>query len=677
MKRILLPFTLCILLVSTGRAQQKNPLELADIFSLEYVSDPQISPDGARVVYVRNFKDIMTDRNLSNLWIVNSDGSGHRPLTTGNHNVSSPRWSHDGQKLAFLSNQSDDKMKLYLMWLDTREATALTNTPQSPGTPVWSPDDQHIAFTMFVPEKKASPVKLPARPEGAKWNDPPTYIDEMNYRGDGQGYYKPGNRQIFILSTEGGTPRQVTDSAHFHGTPSWGRNGRHLYFSANLREDADFQPRNSEVYRLDLGSGEVTALTDRIGPDNSPSVSPDGSQIAYTGLDDRYQGYQINRLYLMDSDGSNPRLVSGDFDRSIENVQWGGDGKSLYFQYDDHGDTKVGRLNPSTGKVETVAGGLGGLSLGRPYNAADYSVASDGSLAFTLGGTDHPADLAVSNRKGASRITRLNDDLFSFREVGAVEEIRWNSSFDQREMQGWVVKPPNFDPAKKYPMILEIHGGPFASYGSVFSAEVQLYAAAGYVVLYTNPRGSSGYGEEFGNLIHHDYPNHDYEDLMSGVDALLAKGYVDPEQLFVTGGSGGGVLTAWIVGHTDRFSAAVVAKPVINWYSFVLYADNPAFFYRYWFPAKPWEDPDHYMKRSPLSYVGNVTTPTMLLTGEEDYRTPIAESEQFYAALKLQGVESAMVRIPGASHGIANRPSNLVAKVASVLMWFDKYREKE
>ena len=678
MKRILLSATFFLLLVSPGWAQPKSPLEPTDIFDLEYASDPQISPDGTRIVYVRNFKDIMTDRNLSNLWVVNADGSGHRPLTTGNHNVSSPRWSHAGDRIAFLSNQSDDKMKLYMMWLETREVTALTNTPQSPGTPVWSPNDRHLAFSMFVPGKKASPIRLPERPEGAKWNDPPTYIDEMNYRGDGQGYYKPGNRQLFILSTDGGTPRQVTDADHSHGTPSWGRNGTSLYFSANLREDADFQPRNSEVYRLDLGNGAVTALTDRVGPDNAPVVSPDGSQIAYTGLDDRYQGYQIDRLYLMDADGGNPRLVSGDFDRSIGNVQWGGDGKSLFFQYTDHGDDKVARLHTGSGNIETVAKGLGGLSLGRPYNAADFSVASDGSLAYTLGSTEHPADLPTLDRKGNSRrLTHLNDDLLSFREVGVVEEIRWNSSFDQKEIQGWIVKPPNFDPNRKYPLILEIHGGPFASYGSVFSAEVQLYAAAGYVVLYTNPRGSSGYGEEFGNLIHHDYPNHDYEDLMSGVDAVLAKGYVDAENLFVTGGSGGGVLTAWIVGKTDRFRAAVVAKPVINWYSFVLYADNPAFFYRYWFPARPWEDPDHYMKRSPLSYVGNVTTPTMLLTGEQDFRTPIAESEQFYAALKLQKVESAMVRIPGASHGIANRPSNLVAKVASVLMWFEKYRDKE
>ncbi len=226
-------------------------------------------------------------------------------------------------------------------------------------------------------------------------------------------------------------------------------------------------------------------------------------------------------------------------------------------------------------------------------------------------------------------------------------------------------------------MILEIHGGPFASYGSVYSAEIQAYAAAGYVVLYSNPRGSTSYGEEFGNLIHHDYPNHDYDDLMSGVDAVIKKGFVDDKNLFVTGGSGGGVLTAWIVGKTDRFKAAVVAKPVINWYSFVLYADGVQFFSKYWFAKKPWEDPESYLKRSPLSYVGNVNTPTMLLTGEQDFRTPIAESEQFYAALKLENVETAMVRIPGASHGIANKPSNLVAKIASVLAWFEKYKEKE
>ena len=236
------------------------------------------------------------------------------------------------------------------------------------------------------------------------------------------------------------------------------------------------------------------------------------------------------------------------------------------------------------------------------------------------------------------------------------------------------MKPPGFDPEKRYPLILEIHGGPFADYGDRFGAEMQLYAAAGYVVLYTNPRGSTSYGEEFGNLIHHDYPSHDYDDLMSGVDAVLAKGYVDAEQLFVTGGSGGGVLTAWIVGKTDRFRAAVSAKPVINWTSFVLTSDGTNFFTRYWFAAPPWEKPEEYLRRSPLQYVGNVKTPTMLLTGEQDFRTPISEAEQFFTALKLRKVDTALVRFPGASHELVTRPSQLIAKVSYILAWFEKHR---
>jgi acylaminoacyl-peptidase len=668
-------FFIFLLITNFFYGQIQSNLELIDIFNMEYVSDPQISPDGSKIIYVRNFKDIMTDKNLSNLWIVNFDGSKNRPLTTGNHNDFSPHWSHKGDKILFKSNMSDDKMKLYMMWLDTKETVPLTNTTKPPGQVAWSYNDKFVAFNMFVPKTHESIIKMPAAPEGAKWNKPPTYIDKMNYRGDGAGYYKSGNMQLFTLSINGGTPRQLTFTEFDHGAPVWSKTGKQLYFTANFHKDEEFKPLDSEVYQISIQNGTVTPLTKRYGPDTNPVLSPDGSKIAYTGFNDKHQGYQITDLYVMNSDGSDSKIISKGFDRSVQNVQWANSGKGLYFQYDDKGDTKLGFINLS-GKVSEKVKGLGGLSLGRPYNAADYTISNNDRFAYTLGGTSHPADLGVFDGKNNKRITALNDDLFSFRNLGKVEEIWWQSSFDQRKIQGWIVTPPNFDPNKKYPMILEIHGGPFASYGSVYSAEIQAYAAAGYVVLYSNPRGSTSYGEEFGNLIHHDYPNHDYDDLMSGVDAVIKKGFIDDKNLFVTGGSGGGVLTAWIVGKTDRFKAAVVAKPVINWYSFVLYADGVQFFYKYWFPNKPWEDPSSYLKRSPLSYVGNVTTPTMLLTGEEDYRTPIAESEQFYAALKLENVETAMVRIPGASHGIANRPSNLIAKIASILAWFDKYKDK-
>ena len=675
MKKLTIAFLMVFGLGFTVSGQISSTLEPIDIFDMEYVSDPRISPDGSRIIYVRNFKDIMTDRNLSNLWMVNFDGTENRPLTTGNQNDFSPRWSNDGEKIIFKSNMEDEKVKLYMMWMDTREIVALTNTPVAPGQVTWSNDDKYVAFNMFVPSAPNSIIKMPAKPEGAKWNEPPVYIDEINYRSDGRGYLKSGNMQLFILSTDGGTPRQLTFSEFDHGAPVWSSDDRSLVFSANFKKDEDLEPLNSEIYRISVSDGEITQLTDRYGPDINPVVSPDGEKIAYLGFDDKLQGYQLTRLYTMNSDGTGVKVISDNLDRSVENIQWAEDGKKIYFQFDEEGNTKLARISLS-GQVKVISDNLGGLSLGRPYNAASFTSSENDRFAFTIGGTQSPSDLGVSDQKNQNRLTNLNEDLFSFKKRGKVEEIWWESSFDQRRIQGWIVTPPDFDPSKKYPLILEIHGGPFAMYGSVFSAEIQAYAAAGYVVLYSNPRGSTGYGQEFGNLIHHDYPNHDYDDLMSGVDAVIAKGYIDEDNLFVTGGSGGGVLSAWIVGKTDRFSAAVVAKPVINWYSFVLYADGAQFFHKYWFPDKPWNDPEEYLERSPLSYVGNVTTPTMLLTGEEDYRTPIAESEQFYSALKIEGVETAMVRIPNASHGIASKPSNLVAKITAVLAWFEKYSDK-
>lgn len=658
------------------QAQEKTKMELLDLFNLEYVSDPQISPDGSKIIYVRNFKDVMTDRDYSNLWITNLDGSQNRQLTQGNQRDFAPRWSSDGTKIAFQSNQDDQKVKLYVMYMDTRESVALTNSANPPGAVSWSPDDSQLAFTQFVPASKKSLLKIPGKPEGAEWNAPPIYIDEMNYRGDGAGYFKPGYRQIFTLGIEGGTPRQRTFTEFNYGSPIWAKDGKSLYFSANLHENHELEPLNSEISQLDLSSGIIKNLTTRLGPDTDPVLSPDGKMIAFTGFDDKYQGYQVTNLYVMNADGSGVKNLTADLDRDAGNPQWEANGKGIYFQYDEKGDTKIGHV-ALTGKIRTIAEGLGGLDLGRPYNAGTFTVSSNDRFAYSLGGTEHPADLATWVACETKRLTHLNDDLFSFRKAGKVEELWWESSFDQMKIQGWIVTPPDFDPAKKYPMILEIHGGPFAMYGTSFSYEVQQYAAAGYVVLYTNPRGSTGYGQEFGNSIHHDYPNHDYEDLMSGVDALIAKGYIDTENLFVTGGSGGGVLTAWIIGKTDRFKAAVVAKPVINWFSHALYADNPAFFTKYWFPGKPWEQMENYMKRSPISLVGNVKTPTMLLTGESDFRTPIGESEQYYAALKLQEVETAMVRIPNASHGLVDRPSMLMSKVASILSWFDHYRGKD
>jgi len=450
-----------------------------------------------------------------------------------------------------------------------------------------------------------------------------------------------------------------------------------ILVSANRHENAEFDPVNSEIYQVSLQDKTIKELTSRQGPDRDPVVSPDGKLIGYVGFDDKYQGHQVTNLYVMNRDGSSPRQVIQSLDRDIQKIQWSADSKGIYFQYDDKGNTWIAFAD-LTGKVSTLTNNVGGLTLDRPYSGGTFTVSANGKFAFTHSTPDHPADLAsgVKGVANINRITKLNDDLFQQKKPCNVEELWYTSSADGRKIQGWIIYPPDFDPTKKYPLILEIHGGPFANYGSRFTAELQLFASKGYVVLYTNPRGSTSYGAEFGNLIHHNYPSQDYDDLMSGVDAVIAKGFIDDKNLFVTGGSGGGVLTAWIVGHTNRFKAAVVAKPVINWYSFVLYSDSPGFFYKYWFPGLPWDHADHYMKRSPITYAKNVKTPTMLLTGEVDYRTPMAETEQYYAALKLNKVETAMVRIQEASHGIADRPSNQINKAGYILGWFEKFKEK-
>jgi dipeptidyl aminopeptidase/acylaminoacyl peptidase len=663
--------------VDTLRAQERaSVFQPLDVFGVEVAADPQISPDGRQVVYVRSGSDVMTDRGTADLWIMNADGSNHRPLTTGSAGQASPRWSPEGDRLLYVSSE-DGGAEIWVRWMDTGQTAKLTNLTESPGSLVWSPDGNSIAFTMFVPQQgKSLDVKMPTPPEGSDWGPPIRAIGKMNYRADGTpGFLRDGTTHLFVIPAEGGTPRQLTSGAFDHTSPAWMPDGRSILISANRREDADHEPMDSEVYGVDVESGELAQLTGRYGPDGAPQPSPSGRMVAYAGFDDRLQGYQLNELYVMNADGSGSSLLSGDFGRSVGNFVWSSDESGLYFSYDDEGNGKIGFMDLQ-GEVEELVGDVQGLSTGRPYGGGQFSVARDGSIAYTEGTPTHPAELAMARRDGAEirRLTDLNSDLLGHLELGAVEEIWYESSFDGRRIQGWIVKPPGFDPSQKYPLILEIHGGPFANYGDRFTAEDQLYASAGYVVLYTNPRGSTSYGEEFGNLIHHAYPSQDYDDLISGVDAVIDLGYVDEDQLYVTGGSGGGVLSAWIVGHTDRFRAAVVQKPVINWYSFVLNADGPGFFFKYWFPGPPWEYPEHYMERSPLSYVGNVTTPTMLLTGEQDYRTPMSESEQFYAGLQIGGVPSMLIRIPDASHGIASKPSNLIAKVQHILAWFDMWR---
>ena len=656
-----------------------KPLLLSDIFNLELASDPQISPDGARVVYVRQFNDIKSDRRCSNLWIISRDGTDNRPLTTGNHSDTSPRWSPDGKQLAYISNE-DGSPQIYRRWLDTGQTAKLSNLTTAPAGIAWSPDGKWISFAAHVPDTPKPMIKMPQAPEDAKWAEPAKVIDKLIYRFNAVGYIKPGYTQLFVLPSDGGTPRQISSGRFQHSEAAfgaseavWSPDGKYLIMSANRHDNYEQEPLDTEIYEFSVATGDVKALTDRRGPDGGPKVSPDGKSIAYIGFDDKYLGYQIRRLYVMNRDGSGARAVSGELDRDVARHVWAADGRGIYFLSDDKGNTGL-YFTTLDGTVQQIERNVGSGT--NAYGGGgSFTVCDDGTFALTVCRPDLPGDIAVRAPKDdqAKQLTRVNDDLLVDRALGAVEEIWYTSSKDNRKIQGWILKPPHFDAAKKYPLILEIHGGPFANYGDRFDLEKQLPAASGYVVLYSNPRGSTSYGAEFGNLIHHAYPGDDFYDLDSGVDAVVAKGYIDPERLYVTGGSGGGVLTCWMIGRTTRFRAAVTVYPVINWYSMILTSDIGSFVVKRWFPGFPWDYPEHYEKRSLLSVVRNVKTPTMVLTGEADYRTPMSDSEQYYQALKLLDVESVLVRVPDEPHGISVRPSHHMSKVLHIIAWFDKH----
>ncbi|MCI0338423.1 MAG: S9 family peptidase [Acidobacteria bacterium] len=676
----------CLLLIcSISALAQSNKLTINDIFNLELAVDPQISPDGRRIIYVRQFAEIMTDKRYSNLWIVNFDGTDHRPLTTGNFNDTSPRWSPDGTQIIYLSNRDQTPgipTQIYRYWMNSGQTAKITNLTQAPSGIAWSPDGKFISFTMLVPDAPPSIVKMPAPPEGAKWAEPAKVIDKLVYRFNGLGYLKTGYNHLFVVPSEGGTPRQISNGKFQHGGPFlaseavWSPDGKSLIMSVNRNDDYERNARDTDVYEFAIADGAVKRLTSRKGPDGNPQVSPDGKLIAYLGFEDKYQGYQVTQLHLMNRDGSNQHVISSKWDRDIGVMRWANDSNGLYFSSSDQGNTSLYFISLD-GNMKRLVNNVGSTTSAYGSGGA-FTVARNGAFAITQTRPNNPGDIVAGNVSDAKVkvLTAINEDLFANRKLGEVEEIWYTSSKDNRKIQGWIIKPPGFDPSKKYPLILEIHGGPFADYGDRFDLEKQLMAASGYVVLYTNPRGSTSYGGEFGNLIHHAYPGDDFYDLNSGVDALVAKGYIDPNQLYVTGGSGGGVLTCWMIGRTTRFRAAVTVYPVINWYSFVLTSDIGNWTVNHWFPGFPWDHVEHYEKRSLLSVVKNVTTPTMVLCGEEDWRTPMSDSEQYYQALQLRGIESVLVRVPNEPHGIQVRPSHHMSKILHIIGWFDKYQKK-
>jgi dipeptidyl aminopeptidase/acylaminoacyl peptidase len=653
--------------IAAQRADEKpraDRLTLDTFLEMETVTDPQFSPDGAQIIYTRGWVDKLNDTRESALWIMNADGSRNRFLVKG----SGARWSPAGDRIAYTAPGEPRGSQVFVRWMDAEGATAqVTRVEQAPSGVAWSPDGTQLSFSALVEERNTWPIKMPKAPSGAKWTEAPRIVERLNYRRDRTGFTDNGFRHVFVVPAIGGTPRQITSGNFDHTGSEWTPDGKSILFSGLRVAADDYQWRESEIYAVNVADGNIRQLTSRKGPDGNPSVSPDGKLIAYTGNDHSRDTWTDSKIYLMNADGSNPRLISGEWDRSPAELRWSADGSVLYFTAQDQGAQNLYFLPIDKGaKVMPITIGQ--------HMIAVSDISKKGTVVGTLTSPKKPGDIVSFEMKTPSAIkqlTAVNDDVLAGKKLGDVTELRYTSK-DGLKIQGWYITPPDFDPAKKYPMQLHIHGGPHAMYNVGFNFGWQEHAANDYVILYTNPRGSTGYGSAFGNAIKNDYPNKDYDDLMAGVDALLGKGFVDPQNLFVTGCSGGGVLTAWTVGHTDRFAAASANCPVIDWLSFVGTTDGASWYYN--FEKLPWEDPSEHIRRSPLTYVGNVKTPTMLMTGVNDLRTPMPQTEQFYSALKLRKVPTAMLRFNDEWHGTTTKPSNFMRTQLYLRYWFDKYK---
>ena len=661
MKRALSFIFIFFLIITYG--QEKLKLSLDHYKNYEWTSNPTLSPNGEQILYSRSWINLIDDKRETDLWIMNKNGSTNRFFLNG----SNGKWSPDGSKIAFIKKGEPNGTQIFIKYLGVEgEPTQITKLEKSPSSMEWSPDGKFIAFLMHVSSEAAlDPIGVPERPKGATWTKGPQVIDQVDYSQDRVGFLERGFRQIFVVPSEGGTARQITfgEFDDISGGISWLKDSESIVFSSYQKEDAEYARGQSNLYSVNINNFNLIELTSRDGTESSPTVSPDGSKIAFVGSTRTKNFYQDRKMYVMDIDGSNLRCITESLDQTPSPGVWGKNSSGVYFNVREFGQSNVYHADIK-GKVKKITNGNHMLTM-------NDLVGSDAVATWT--DPSNPSDIisfSIDKPNKINRLTDVNKDIFYNVEFGEVEEITYKS-VDEKYVQGWIVKPPNFDSNKKYPLVLRIHGGPHSMYHVGFNYNFQLHAAQDQVVLYTNPRGSTGYGYDFANAIQNAYPGNDYDDIMYGVDEVISRGYIDENRMYVYGGSGGGVLTSWIVGKTDRFAAASVNYPVTNWFSFVGTTDGATWYYN--FKNYPWEDPSEHIKRSPLMYVANVKTPTMLMCGEEDLRTPISQTEEYYQALKMNKVPTVMIRFTDEYHGTSSKPSNFLRTHGYINAWFDKH----
>ncbi len=672
-----------------AQAPAKRSMTEADILKFVWIADPQMSPDGKQVAYVRVVVNEKTDDYETNLWIVPGDGSAApRAITSGTRDTS-PRWASDGKRIAF-TRPSGGSAQVFVLDLAGGEAQAVTNLPRGAGGPLWSPDGTRIAFSSsWKTEDDQKPD-----PNAAPKSDV-RVITEAQYRNNGGGWAeqdRPSHIWVTDLTADGSIAkaRQLTTGKYSESAQTWTSDGARILFTSSRVDEGYYYQNKAELYAVPSTGGDFAKVASINGSIGNVKLSPDGKRVAFVaalnGTPER--SYSQSDLFVASVDGTSaPKNLTEKYDFDVNGSVggdqgaprggraagpiWSPDGSSILIVSGENGDANLVRVDASSGAVTPVVKGKQALQ--------QYSTSADGhAMVALISNQTEIGDLYVLDPSASSasprEITHVNQALFSQLNLTAPVEF-WYTSFDGKKIQGWIMTPPNFDRTKKYPMILQIHGGPHSAYGNVFTHEFHTMAARGYVVLFTNPRGSSNYGQDFGNIIQYHYPGDDYKDLMAGVDEVIKRGYVDPEKLGVTGGSGGGLLTDWTVTQTTRFKAAVAQRDIADWYGFWFTADFTQFTPS-WFRKAPWEDPADYAARSPITHVANVKTPMLFILGDDDLRTPPADGgEMMFRALKYMKIPTSMVRFPGETHELSRsgKPQHRIVRLNQITGWMDKW----
>ena len=662
----------------------KNLITAEDLYRIKVLSSPQISPDGATVIFSVQRVDRKTEKKFNNLWVVSTKDPTPRQFTFGDQVDSSPMWSPDGKQIAFLSNRENKEKpsRIFVLPFTGGEARPLTSIDAEIGVFSWSPDGKKILCTA----RKIDQEVLNQQKDLDRKNltTPARHYDRLFYKLDGYGYLPKERWHLWVVDSFTGKATQITDHPVFDEQyPSWSPDGKSIVYVSNQTNDPDSFIEHDDILVIPSGGGDWRRIPTPIGSKSDPRFSPDGKWIAYYGSEGEGLGWKNTGLWVVPSDGSAPPVnLTQNFDLHVSSWTindiggavtagpvWCKDSDSLIFPVVRNGSSILLRVSLTTVQPDTL------LPEGGTIHS--HSISQDqNKLAYLYGTMTDPGQIYVFDFSSGQHncLTRFNQEFLNRIDLGETQEI-WFKGSDGNDLQGWILKPPGFDPAKKYPSILQIHGGPLVQYGNFFMHEFYYLAAQGFVVYFCNPRGGRGYGEEHARAIHRNWGTKDYEDLMSWVDEIEGLPYIDPNRMGVTGGSYGGYMTVWIIGHTQRFRAAVTQRCVSNFISMWGSSDFNWAFQQELNNKPPFEDLQYYWERSPIAYIGNAQTPTLVLHNEMDLRCPIEQGEQVFVALKRLGVDTELVRFPEEFHGLSRggRTDRRILRLKHIARWFEKY----